>query len=250
MQIKPVEQEEFAATRSLLMKHWFTRFKLSEGFVLAGITGLGYFAAYLSEISYKGYYGLPSLYADVSLNSVILSITSIVIVMGIFILASAHSTIAKFSKWIIPVLLPLGIAVFMGVKTNFEVHISLRLLVLTFILHVVLTALLMVLISHRQSVLALFIAILLTILISRSSGYILAANQTEYLVTMEPSPLVVVDTYKDSLILMPVDLKNKTIIPEYRFVEQKSENMEEMMKLNKIKIGPLKLIETDDGSEK
>ncbi|PRZ12146.1 hypothetical protein CLV36_11626 [Laceyella sediminis] len=50
------------------------RFELSEGLGLGAVTGLGYFAAYLSESAYKAYFGLPSLYADISLNAIVFDV--------------------------------------------------------------------------------------------------------------------------------------------------------------------------------
>ena len=62
--------------------------KVSEGIAIGAVTGLGYFSAYLSDVSYKAYFGLPALYASVGLNAIILSIFAFVI-MSLVLLAFA-----------------------------------------------------------------------------------------------------------------------------------------------------------------
>ncbi|TCS92819.1 hypothetical protein [Hazenella coriacea] len=232
-------------TEAKMLHSMVPRVKLSDGLVIGGVTGIGYFAAYLSETGYKSYFGLPSLYADVSLNAIILSISSIVIVLWMLYLAINHSTFSRYGKFTVPVILPLGIAIFLGIKIDFEINIPIWLLVITLLLFVFITAGMIAFAVRKSWFYAGLLFIIFVIGISRTSGYIVAANQTEYLVTLEPQPYVVVDTYKDALILMPIDLKTKKLSTEYRFVDQKSE-MDATIQLQKMKLGSLQVISVDD----
>lgn len=63
------------------------RVSLPEGLLLGVITGLGYFSAYLSEVGYKAYFHLPSMYADISVNTLILSVSIIVLICLLGILS-------------------------------------------------------------------------------------------------------------------------------------------------------------------
>lgn len=94
-------------------------------------------------------------------------------------------------------------------------------------------------VSKRKWFIAGLIFMVLVISISRACGYLIALNQKEYLVFMEePRPYAVVDVNGEAMIMMPVDLKKKTLLPEYRFVDQKAE-MENSIPLKKMNIGPL-----------
>jgi hypothetical protein len=217
-----------------------SRLEWSEGLLLGGVTGLGYFCAYLSESGFKAYFGLPPLFADVSLNAVILAASSIVLVLFILFMSSEVSFFRKYGKIVLPVILPFSVGLLIGLRFGFKIHLSWGFLLFIFVLYVLLTALLLHLVSRKKLFFAVLLFIGLVISVSRASGYINAANQTEYLMTTGPNPMVVVDTYKDALIMMPVDLKTRTLRPEYRFVDQKSDPGQSL-KLKKVNIGPLKV---------
>lgn len=240
------KSHDYQDTEAKMLHSMVPRVKLSDGLIIGGVTGVGYFAAYLSETGYKSYFGLPSLYADVSLNAIILSISSIVIVLWMLYLAINHPTFSRYGKFTIPVILPLAIGVFLGIKIDFEINIPIWLLIITFLLFVFITAGMIAFAVRRSWFYAGLLFIILVIGISRTSGYIVAANQTEYLVTLDDDkPYVVVDTYKDALILMPIDLKTKKLSSTYRFVDQKSE-LDDSIQLKKMKLGSLQVISSNN----
>ncbi len=214
--------------------------KLSDGLAIGAVTGLGYFAAYLSDISYKSYFGLPALYASVGLNAIILSIFSFVVVMLVLFAYTQYPLVAQYGKWILPVFLPGSVAFMLGIRLDFEFRQSWEIMLFFFLLYVVFTYSLIWFVSRKQWFIAGLIFMIVVISISRACGYLIALNQQEYLVALEskPKPYAVVDVYGDAMIMMPVDLKKKTLIPEYRFVDQKSE-MENTLSLKKMSIGPL-----------
>lgn len=80
--------------------------KVSEGIAIGAVTGLGYFSAYLSDVSYKAYFGLPALYASVGLNAIILSIFAFVIMSLVLLAYLQYPIVARYGKWVLPVFLP------------------------------------------------------------------------------------------------------------------------------------------------
>jgi hypothetical protein len=217
------------------------RFELSEGLGLGAVTGLGYFAAYLSESAYKAYFGLPSLYADISLNAIVLAMSCIVVVGLLFWVFTQHDHLRRTGQYLLPVLLPLSVGFMLGLKLDFRVEQSLLLIVFYLLLFILFMAALFILAVYKQwvSAGALFIVIMMSV--SSASGYLVASNQVEYLVARKGNATyAVVDVYKESLVLMPVDLKKRTVKPEYLFVDHKTE-LQAAMQLQKKRIGPLTL---------
>lgn len=240
-QLDPTDTQKLKLIDSIpSIKEMFTRLPLSEGMAIGGVTGLGYFSAYLSDASYKAYFGLPTLYADVNLNVMILSIFSLVMVIWIIAMTVFYPALRKFGPFIFPLLIPLIAAALLALKLEFRIANSLGSILSTFFVFILATGSLMVFVYFRKWLLASLFFIILVIFTSRFSGEFIASNQTEFLVAQGPTPYVIVDIYKDSFIMMPVDLKNRTLLPEYRFVDQKSE-MGQALKLQKMEIGPLKL---------
>jgi hypothetical protein len=215
---------------------------LSEGLVIGGVTGAGYFAAYLSDVGYKDYFGIPSMYADVSLNTVILSVSTIVFILFLLLLVVTQPVFRRYGTWILPILLPLGVVAVIGQKIGYQINLSWSFLVFSFAMTVLLTALLIRLVVRRHWFLAGLLLFFMVMAVSRASGYLIASNQTEYLVTTEPVPYVVVDTYKDALVLMPIDLQRRTVRREYRLVNQQAD-MKEALPLKRMEIGPLRVKE-------
>jgi hypothetical protein len=227
------KEKKVSATEKIIKKMPF-----SDGILLGGVTGLGYFAAYLSDVSYKEYYGLPSLYADVSLNSVILAVSSIVFVILVLAMFLQRPYAMRYGKFVLPVILPFSIGLLLGLKLDYKLKQSIWEIFFFFIVYVLLTALLLFCALRQNWLLAGLTMVMIVISVSRASGYIIASNQTEYLVTQGPSPYVVVDTYKDGFVLMPVDLHRHVILPEFRFID-KAEQMKDSLQFRQIKTGPL-----------
>jgi hypothetical protein len=218
--------------------------KVSEGIAIGAVTGLGYFSAYLSDVSYKAYFGLPALYASVGLNAIILSIFAFVIMSLVLLAYLQYPIVARYGKWVLPVFLPGAVAFMLGLRLDFEFHYSVEVLLFFFLLYVAFTYALIRMVSKRKWFIAGLIFMVLVISISRACGYLIALNQKEYLVFMEePRPYAVVDVNGEAMIMMPVDLKKKTLLPEYRFVDQKAE-LENSIPLKKMNIGPLRVQET------
>lgn len=226
--------------RTVSFKQMFSRFHLSEGILLGGITGLGYFSAYLSDIGYKSYYGLPSLYADVNLNTMILSFFSLVLVFWTIAIATLYPSMQKYGPFVLPWLIPLVVAGLVGLRLDFHFVNPWPELLFTLLIAIIATGAMFYFAYSRKWVLTSIFFIGLVIYTARLGGVVVASNQTEYLVTQTDKPYVVIDTYKDSLIMMPVDLKKRVILPEFRFVDQKAE-MDQAVQLKKMKIGPLKV---------
>lgn len=226
------------------VKELFTRLRFSEGIAIGAVTGLGYFSAYLSDASYKAFFGLPSLYVDVNLNVVILAIFSLVLVIWAIALSMIDPTLKKYGPYILPLIIPLIAAALLAIKLDFQVANSWGMILSIFVFSMLATGALMIFVYFRKWLFASLLFILLVIFTSRFTGEFIASNQTEYLVLKGNPSYVVVDIYKDSIIMMPVDLKNRTITPEYKFVDQKSE-FDQAVKLERMKIGPLKLKKTN-----
>jgi hypothetical protein len=220
--------------------HVLDRWGFSEGLVIGGVTGVGYFAAYLSDVGYKEYFGIPSMYADVSLNSVILSVSTIVFILFLLMLVVTQPVFRRYGTWILPVLLPLGVAAVIGQKIRYQFNLSWPFLVFSFAVTVLLTALLIRLVVRHHWFLAGLLLFFMVMVVSRASGYLIASNQSEYLVTTEPAPYVVVDTYRDALVLMPIDLRHRTVRREYRLVGQQVD-MKDALPLKRMEIGPLRV---------
>ncbi|MFC7440716.1 hypothetical protein [Laceyella putida] len=214
---------------------------LSEGLALGTVTGLGYFAAYLSDSAYKAYFGLPSLYADISLNVIVLSMSCIVAVGLLFWVFTQYAELRRVGKYLLPILLPLAVGLMLGLKLDFQVKQSLLMFCFYLLLYIFFTTVLFILAVHKRWVWAGLVFVVIVVSISRASGYLIASNQVEYLVAQEGNTTyVVVDVYKDAFIMMPVDLEKRTVKPEYRFVDQKKE-LKEATRLKKQRIGPLTL---------
>ncbi|WP_124726536.1 hypothetical protein [Staphylospora marina] len=220
----------------------------AEGVLFGGITGLGYFGAYQSELAYKEYYGLPSLYADVTINAVILAASSIVLVLFLILMFEQVPMLKRVSHWTLPVLLPFSAGMIIALRNDFKIHLSWTFLLGIFVVYALLTACLLVLFSRKQWFFGILLFIVLVISVSRASGYVNAANQREFLMIEGDEPMVVVDTYKEALIAMPVDRKTGTLKPEYRFIEQKTE-FNESMTLKKATIGPFPPVKQPEGRD-
>ncbi|WP_146130654.1 hypothetical protein [Laceyella sediminis] len=152
-----------------------------------------------------------------------------------------HDHLRRTGQYLLPVLLPLSVGFMLGLKLDFRVEQSLLLIVFYLLLFILFMAALFILAVYKQwvSAGALFIVIMMSV--SSASGYLVASNQVEYLVARKGNATyAVVDVYKESLVLMPVDLKKRTVKPEYLFVDHKTE-LQAAMQLQKKRIGPLTL---------
>jgi signal transduction histidine kinase len=69
-----------------------------------------------------------------------------------------------------------------------------------------------------------------------------ASKEKEYLLINLNTPMVVLDTYKDSLLVADVDLQKKEIIPNYRIIRI-NEASKDNVRFEARKIGPLKVRE-------
>ncbi|MCS1351731.1 hypothetical protein [Mechercharimyces sp. CAU 1602] len=212
---------------------------LSDGLILAGITGLGYFSAYLSDLAYKSYFGIPSMFIDIGINTVILSISILVICFLILIIAIDSPFMQKYGRHLFPFLLITAIGILLATKMNFTFSWA----KFPFILGVYLTYLfaawfLFMLVYSRRLKAAMITFALIVVSISYSSGSIIAQNQQEYLVTLSPSPHVVIAYYGDSLILAPINLDSGEISNSYKFIDQKAA-FDEALSFTSMEVGPL-----------
>jgi hypothetical protein len=87
---------------------------LSEGLVIGGVTGAGYFAAYRSNVGYKGYFGsrpcMQPEYGDsIRFYDCLYFVAS-------FVGCHAAACIRRYGTWILPVLLTLGVLAVIGQK--------------------------------------------------------------------------------------------------------------------------------------
>ncbi|MFC4077030.1 hypothetical protein [Salinithrix halophila] len=220
-------------------------YRAPEGFLLAGLTGLGYFAAYLSEIGYKSYFKIPSMFIEISINSVILAVCLLIFMLLIAYLSISMTGFQRYGKIIFALLIPAGVAVIIGMKLGFTFQGD-RLwpYFLAFTAH----ALLLFLFFHfaqkrtrASTSTAVVLLLVLVVSVAVTSGHIIAKNQSYFLVSDGPNPLVVVDTYKDALIVAPFNPETGTIKPSYHFLHLES-GMNEKLKFKMKAVGPLKVV--------
>lgn len=215
-----------------------------EGMLLAGITGLGYFSAYLSDLGYKSHFQLPSMFVEINLNSVVLSICVIIFTLFIAFLSVTVPRLQKVGPHLFSFFITVSVAIVIGMKVSFSLS---RTHLFTLIFYFLLCAGLLLLFfqltkkGNRIAHLAAVIVLLgLMIFVSYSSGSLIAQNQKFFLVSDGKSPVVVVDTYKDSLVVAPFDPKTKTVAQRYQFVHLESD-LHAKLNFSMKKVGPLHL---------
>lgn len=213
-----------------------------EGLLLAGISGLGYFSAFLSDLGYKSYFKIPSMFVEINLNSVVLSICVIIFTLFVAYLSTTLPRLRKPGPYLFSIFISASIALVIGMKLSFSLsRENLFTLIFYFLLHAGLLFLFFYLFQKQRRITNLTAVIILSILmisISYFSGSLIAKNQKYFLVSDGKSPLVVVDTYKESLVVAPLDLKTKKVVPQYHFVHLESE-LNEKLSFTMKKVGPL-----------
>ncbi|MDA8353319.1 MAG: hypothetical protein M0Z65_09090 [Firmicutes bacterium] len=213
-----------------------------EGVFLAGITGLGYFSSYLSDLGYKTHFGIPSMFVEIHLTSVVLSICVIIFTLFIAALCITIPQFRKYGPHLFAVLIPLMIAVIVGMKLNFSLNREYFLtVVFLFLFHAVLLFIFFHLAQKQKRITNLIAVVLLALMmvsVSYSSGSMIAKNREHFLVSNQGQPLVVVDTYKDSLVVAPLERENSRIRPAYRFVHLESD-LNGKLSFSRQEVGPL-----------
>ncbi|OYD09012.1 hypothetical protein [Paludifilum halophilum] len=216
-------------------------YRAPEGILLAGITGLGYFSSYLSDLGYKLHFQIPSMFVEVHTNSVILSACIIILTLLIAYLSEVINGLNRYGRILFSLLIPASIAVIIGMKVGFRIEGDLWKWILLYLLHCVVFYLFFYSAEKRHpAMLITSVSILIALIISIAtwSGFIIAKSQNYFLVSETPSPMVVVDVYDDSLIVAPLDMEKNRIEPEYRFIHLESD-INEKMKFKMRDVGPL-----------
>ncbi|SMO59845.1 hypothetical protein [Melghirimyces algeriensis] len=215
-----------------------------EGLLLAGITGLGYFSAYLSDVGYKSYFQIPSMYAEIHLTSVVLAVCVLIFTLSIAYLCISIPEFRQYGPLLFSVLIPLALAMIIGMKVRYSLsreHFGW--LVFLFLIHSVLLYLFFYLVQKQKQQtnwIAVTVLAGLLISVSYSSGTLIAKNQEYFLVSQGPSPLLIIDTYQDSMVVAPYNPKTKTITPKYRFVHLESD-LNEKLSFSLKRTGPLNI---------
>ncbi|QKG85242.1 hypothetical protein GXN76_12665 [Kroppenstedtia pulmonis] len=221
-------------------------YRAPEGLLLAALTGLGYFSAYLSDIAYKKHFQIPSMYVEVHINSIILSVCIIIITLFMAYLSTVVEGLRRYGKFLFSFFIPGAIAVIVGMKLEFNIHWADWWQYL--VLYLVHSGLLYCFFhyANRKNRLSMTISVSLLIFLIISvaiwCGHIIAKNQSHFLVSKTPSPVIVVDTYKDTLVIAPVNMKTGTVTPKYQFVHLESD-LNEKMHFELKKVGPLTIRE-------
>jgi hypothetical protein len=217
------------------------RISLPEGLLLGVITGLGYFSAYLSEVGYKAYFHLPSMYADISVNTLILSVSIIVLICLLGILSLQVPWIHQYGRFVFPLLIPLSLwfvtSVKMGFFFDWEHPYKWWGLCL---FNVAAIGVLFECLHRRRLLAGALVLVVLVVITARISGELVAENQQWYLVAKRPQPVVVVDTYKDALIVAPINLQKRTIQPRYQLIDSKGEP-DRALSFQPMRVGPLRV---------
>lgn len=82
----------------------------------------------------------------------------------------------------------------------------------------------------------MIVLLLLVVFVPREIGKYESSRQDEYLVIMEKTPLIVIDTYGENVIVAPVDLKKGLITTKFKIMELKEINKElELKKTGRLK---------------
>ncbi|PTX55186.1 hypothetical protein C8P63_12166 [Melghirimyces profundicolus] len=217
-------------------------YRAPEGLLLAGITGLGYFSAYMSDVGYKTYFGIPSMFVEINLNSVVLSICVMIFTLFISYLCISLPGFRRYGPHLFSVLIPTVIALIIGMKLSYSLsRENFGLILFLFLLHAAFLFLFFHLAQKQRrmtNVAAVTILSVLMISVSYFSGSTIAKNQEYYLVSNSKDPLVVIDTYKDALLVAPLDPGSRTLKPDYRFIHLESD-LNEKLHFSMKKVGPL-----------
>ncbi|MDR6227430.1 hypothetical protein [Desmospora profundinema] len=236
--------------RSLSQHPWLRR--IPEGVLLASVTGLGYFSAYLSDVGYKAHFGIPSLFVEISLNAVVLAVCINIFTLIVAYLSLAASWFRSYGKWLFPFLIPAAITILIILKTEATWNkMNVPTMILFYFFHAGLLFLFFHL-AHKkaratQAVSLLFLAIAM-VTTGYSSGQLIAQNQQTFMVSpgdSGESDWIVIDTYKDALVIAPFDSRTRTVKPEYHFVHLESDRNEELFFTMK-RVGPLRLANGSD----
>lgn len=215
-----------------------------EGMLLAGITGLGYFSAYLSDLGYKSHFHIPSMFVEINLNSVVLSVCVIIFTLFIAFLSITVPRLRRVGPYLFSFFITASVAVVIGMKLGFSLsRTNLFTLIFYFLLCTGLLLLFFQLTKKENRITNLAAVMVLSglmIFVSYSSGSLIAQNQKFFLVSDGKSPLVVVDTYKDSLVVAPFDPKTKTVAQRYQFVHLESD-LNAKLNFSMKKVGPLNI---------
>ena len=184
------------------------------------------------------------MFVKINLNSVVLSICVIIFTLFIAFLSITVPRIGQVGPYLFSLFITASVAVVVGMKLSFSLsrtHLS------TLIFYFLLCAGFLFLFfqltkkeSRISNLTAVIVLSSLIIFVSYSSGSLIAQNQKFFLVSEGKSPVVVVDTYKDSLVVAPFDPKTKTVAPQYQFVHMESD-LNAKLKFSMKKVGPLNI---------
>ncbi|GGE19946.1 hypothetical protein GCM10011571_22380 [Marinithermofilum abyssi] len=127
-----MKEEDYTPLHRLIVK-------APEGIWLAGVTGLGYFSAYLGELGYKSHFRIPSMFVEITLNGLVLAVCIIIAALLITYLTVAVPYFSKYGKYLFPVLIPLSVGLIIGLKLGFVFNWSQNwMMVLLLFFHMVL----------------------------------------------------------------------------------------------------------------
>lgn len=236
--------------KPLTQHPWIRR--VTEGVLLASVTGLGYFCAYMSDVGYKAHFRIPSLFVEININAVVLAVCIIIFTLIIAYLSVAASGFRSYGKWLFPLLIPAAITLLILLKTGTTWNKATIWTILIFYLfHAGILFLFFHLIRREartaQTIALLFLAVAM-ISTGYGSGKLIAQNQQIFMVSVgdsESPDWIVVDTYKDALVIAPFDSQTRTVRPEYQFLHLESDRNEELAFTMK-RVGPVQLSDDPD----
>jgi hypothetical protein len=256
---------------------------ISEGIVLGILTVVGYFCTYMYELGSKKFYSIPDTFVEIDLTSVIKLITEIwAYLIILLVLIIAGSSLFKFiinsESRIKFFLLALLCLTYIFLVMLFFHGFSMRLVkAMGFVLLGIITQgfliplitqwkirgfrnkirasseseLPPILGSFRRKYgskalrIAMLIFLVSTILpIFQELGRKDAENEDTYQLTLINGEMnVLLGTFKDSMIIAPVDLASEEISPEFRFIKQRDDDISKIIKFETVMTGPLKVKE-------
>ncbi|SIR38274.1 hypothetical protein SAMN05878482_103489 [Peribacillus simplex] len=168
--------------------------------IILTLTVVSYGITYIYETGYKSYYKLPAMFIDLSINSMTSTLTA---TFFVFISIYASWNFLKFmhsevSKEVPSYILLTNSTFIKGVRTGITDNIKLlNLIVICFCLP----------------------------FIANSTGRLgeyAASEETEYMVIKQSGLLyVAVTSYKDSLIIAPLNLEKESMTPKFKAIEMK-----------------------------
>lgn len=208
----------------------------SLGLLLAILTALTYVSAYNYDFGQKSFYHMPSIFVKVSSEKLIYGSLVTLLSSGlIFVIIGPVSRFfhrSKLGRWL--VLIFVIVLSFFWYQEKITTGIA---LILFFLLVFAVTY------PQPKEKMSFFIKIylmivllLLVVFVPREIGKYESSRQDEYLVIMEKTPLIVIDTYGENVIVAPVDLKKGLITTKFKIMELKEINKElELKKTGRLK---------------